>query len=181
MTDNEEEFAAALQGLKNNYPETLPTVRMTIGQKARALSARGITLPAHQIGLAPIAKLAPAADDHFHRFARKLAKALFYRHLHKPVPSDFRIATTWTTGDQPNARELLDALTRFMPLLEAGSRTNVEMGDQFYYRFNVSMDQEVIAYTASFNHRTFLSGVGAREGPGLDFEGFCNLRNWQVR
>ena len=107
-------------------------------------------------------------------------KALFCRTVGRPTPQDFRIATHWTTADQPQASDTLDALVKIMPTLEVGARVNTDLGAQFYYRYNASAEHDVMVFTAGFSHQMFIAGIGARQGFGLDFEQFAAQLAWRV-
>jgi hypothetical protein len=179
MTDNTEDFARAYAGLKNNYPSALPNPFMTPGEKAKALSARGITLPGHQIWRAPIVKLSPEAHQHFHRFGRKLGKALYYKVVGRPAPPDFRLITHWLVADTIDANKTLDTIIGIMPILAVGARGNVDLGNQFAYRYNVSTDGDVMVQTSNFNDKVFITSLGGRESGGILFDQFLRLPSWR--
>lgn len=173
------EFMNVYQGVKNNRPDALPNPFLTPGQKAKALLARGIRLPASALASAPVVSLSPEMSEDCHRFAGKLTKALYYRLAGRPVPPGFRIVTHWTTADQPGATDLLKTMFGFMPGGEIGARTNVDLGEQFAYRYNVSAGQEVFVFTAGLSNVLFFTGMCARGGDGLDFEKFLTLPSWR--
>jgi hypothetical protein len=179
MSDNIEDFARAYSGLKNNYPSALPNPFMTLGEKAKALSSRGMTVPAQQLWQAPIVKLSPDSHQHFHRFGRKLAKALYYKVVGCPAPPDFRIVTHWLVADSPESNNTLESIISIMPTLEIGRRGNVDLGDQFAYRYNASAEGDVMVQTSNFIDKVFITSLGAREGLGLDFDRFLTLPSWR--
>jgi len=179
MTENVVEFTEVMHGLRNNFPEALPDPFMSPGAKAKALSKRGITLRGHQIPFAPIVKLAAEADEHFHRFTRKLAKAIYYKVTGQPAPAGYRFITHWTTADQPDAEETIGAFVQMMPQIEVGARGNTDLGNQFAYRFNASIDRDVLIFTANFSDRFFLSGMGGLPGSQIEFDRFLGLSSWR--
>lgn len=179
MTDNTAEFARAYAGLKNNYPSALPNPFMSLGDKAKALSARGISVPLQELWRAPVVRLAPEAHDYFHRFGRKLAKALYYKVTGRPAQSQFRIITHWLVADTPEANDMLDSIIRIMPTLEVGGRVNVDLGNQFAYRYNATAEGDLMVQTSNFSDKVFITSLGGIEGKGLDFERFLATPPWR--
>ncbi|MEW6597320.1 MAG: hypothetical protein AB1429_07475 [Pseudomonadota bacterium] len=174
------EFSRTYSGLKNNSPSALPNPYMSLGEKAKALSARGITLPASQIPLAPVVKVAPETHDHFHRFGRKLGKALYYKVMGQPTPPDFRIITNWLVADMIPTNEIISTFINIMPNLKVGNRVNVDIGDQFGYRYNVTRDGDVMIQTSNFNNKIFITSFGAQpNGVSLEFDRFLEIPGWK--
>jgi hypothetical protein len=179
MTDAERDFAQAYGGLKNNYPKALPDPFMSLAEKAKALSARGITVPFSHLLMAPVVKLSPEVHDYFHRFGRKLAQAFYYKAVGRPTPPGFRIVTHWLVGDTREANETLEGFISFMPTLEVGRRVNVDLGNQFAYRYNVSPEGDWMVQTSNFNDKVFITSLSGRDDRGLDFDRFLTLPSWR--
>ena len=178
-TGNNKDFEKVYNGIRNNYPSTLPNPFMTIGEKAKALSRRGISLPANKILVAPVVKISPDVHEHFHRFGRKLAKALYYKEFSRPAATNFRIITHWLIADTPESNNILDSIIELMPKLEIGQRLNADIGNQFAYRFNVSSSGEFMMQTSNFSDKVFITSIGGTDRSEIDFEQFLNQQSWR--
>ncbi len=177
MTDNVADFQRAYVGLRNNYPAALPSPIISVGEKAKALSRRGITVPAWQIPFAPIVKLSADAHQYFHRFAGKLAKAFYYKAASTPMPAHFRTITQWLVADSNEAVAMLDAIVSILPNVDVGQRVNVSLGNQFVCRH--LLFAQGFVQTSGFNDQVFFTSISAGPDSGVDFDGFLKLASWK--
>jgi len=94
------------------------------------------------------------------------------------IPCYSRAASNAPVEEQGEA-DLIDAMVEFMPHGAIGTRKNMDIGVQFAYRFNISVDGDVLASTVGFSNRLFLTALSAPAGSGLDFDRFLSLPSWR--
>lgn len=107
-------------------------------------SPGGLLRESHQINAD-----GPILKQQMDIFSAKLAMALFYEHMAKPLPLDGLVFTTWFLNAGLNQKSA-DALLSIMPIrgeLKQGSKS---VGEQFGYRYN-SDDKEIFAALAGFH------------------------------
>lgn len=179
LTDGGDDFVRVYKGLTNNYPWLLPDPNLSLGEKAKRLSRMGVTLPAHLIAALPMVSIPEQALDHFHIFAGKMAKALYFKHFERIAPKTLRVVTHWTNHQQPTVQGFIQTMCKIAPMIEVGSRRNTNIGQQFVYRLNYSPEHDVMVYVASFSDKIFFAGLAARPSFGIDFEAFLSLPSWR--
>jgi hypothetical protein len=177
-TDAIDEFRRALRGVRNNNPECLPNLHMTIGQKAKFLSNRNITVPIRALPDFPVATIPAAAHPHFNALADKMGRAFYYQQMERVMPKNYRLVVRWSNKDQLGIQQYIDTVTSIMPLVKEGERNKRSLSDQFLYRFNCSPEHDVMVFMAGFSNQVFFTGVGADEKFGIKFDDFLKLPGW---
>lgn len=92
-----------------------------------------------------MANLGPLAQAAIQRFAIKLGKALFYKHIGTALDGELW-AYHFDTTRKSSGQELLDIMTRIAPLVPVTVRSGQFLDDQFTYRYNVSSGPEPLFY-----------------------------------
>ncbi|MEO7240982.1 MAG: hypothetical protein ABIW16_06235 [Sphingomicrobium sp.] len=150
-TYREDQFTKALLGLRNNLPHLMPDLDLPISAKRRAFKMFDIEKPVGILSSElPVVGVPRQVHDHVLRYARKMACALFYREMRKPVPLDYSVWVSWSQGAN---RAHMDALLKFIemtPLITRGERTNLDFGSRFGYCCNKKSDPDLFAAIAQF-------------------------------
>jgi hypothetical protein len=131
-----EEVIKAFQGVRNNLPHLLP-FGIDGSTKRKALRSKGLRKPANML-IEDVSMVAfpPAIGPVIHRYARKIAAALYYREMGKAANADCAIWTHWGQAvDQVEMPAFLKVagMTRFKTI---GARANLDFGDRFGYVFD---------------------------------------------
>lgn len=150
-----------IEGVKNNTPHLLPDINLSANQKRKLMAEFGLR-PLHGETYAdqPLALVHPKVRDMQDQFARKLTCALYYKHAGSILPAEQRILTACFPMFQGQA-EIENFLTLF-PALELTGRSNVNIGEQFAYKWGRSADGELFGFLAQFgsSHCVFGAATG---------------------
>lgn len=146
-----EEILKAYQGIKNNLPHLMPFVGISNRDKRRALRDKGLEKPLNfLVEDIPLVGIPADIDPYVHRYARKLAAALYYREKGRPIGRDFVIWTHWAqAADKLQMNGLLE-VAKMSPFVTIGRRTNLNFGDRFGYRCDKSDENDLFTAIAQF-------------------------------
>ena len=146
-----EEIRKAVTGIKNNLPHLLPKFDLSAREKRKALVAMGHDKP---INLAtsdiPSVAIPAEIDLHVHRYARKLAAALYYREKEKPISPQSIMWTRWCLATDKRQMDRFLQVAEMMPLKTIGARPNLNFGNRFGYRFDKGNDNDLFSAMAQF-------------------------------
>jgi hypothetical protein len=147
----EEQSKKALSGLRNNLPDLMPYFDLSASEKRRAYrdfdAERPFGVPSSDL---PVAGIPEQVHEYVHRYAGKLACALFYREMGRPAPLDYYVWTGWSQGANRAQMAAWRTFVEMTPLITRGGRTNLDFGDRFGYRCNKKTDPDLFAAIAQF-------------------------------
>jgi hypothetical protein len=162
-------------GVKNNLPHVLPFADISRRTKRRALRSKGLQKPAHVlIEDVPMVGIPAEIDEYVHRYARKLAAALYYREKAKPVGREFVVWTHWATATDRLQMQTVLEVARMSSFKTIASRSNLSFGNRFAYVCDKADHNELFMAVAQFGKGLVLTmlivdEISARE---LDSEGW---------
>lgn len=146
-----DEVLKSVAGIRNNLPHLMPFTGLTARDKRAALRDKGLVIPpGTTIAEAPLVGIPAAIDEHVRRYARKLAAALYYKEKGKPVGPDFVFWTEWGTATDRRRMENLQEIIRMSPFSRIGTRTNLNFGNRFGYRYDKAHDNDLFTAIAKF-------------------------------
>ena len=134
--DVSDEMQRLLRGVGNNHPTIFSEWRGAGGAKTKRLLNEkfGHYGPALRRQGFGAAEIGPEQMEMLHRFGDKLGRALYYKHVNCQLPS--RVFVNFLSFI--NNHEYLEGAVEFAPILAETKRCNVDLGDQFCYRYNSS-------------------------------------------
>lgn len=153
----------AIQGIKNNFPHLAPTVVDDPNEKFQALGRLGQPIPmltpaAHL----PIVALPVGIRKHVEGAARKLALALYYKELGRPVGPQHRCWLSWNFASDLRAMAQSLEVAKLARFKTVGLRHNVRFGDQFGYRWDRSElpdTDDLFMFIAQFGQGMVITGL----------------------
>lgn len=146
------EVRRALAGVKNNHPGLAESLRLSLGEKRRALRTLGMP---RQSGT-PLSDvpLLSLRDARWHaavsRYSGKLTRALFFHHANRIAPLDSEITSRWLTSLMPDAADLVDRFAKLTDSLAVPVRQGRSLDEQFVYRFAVGDELDIAAFLILF-------------------------------
>ena len=156
------ESQRAINGMANNHPNLLPNPYLSGPEKRRNLARLGMRKP---YGMAnddiPMVLLPREIDVPIRRYTTKIVAALYYREKRRALPLDHWAHVRWGQGSQPSGQAMLEGFLRITPLAVQGSRTNMNIGDRFGYRYNKYDDPDVFAVIAQFGMGLIIAALVA--------------------
>lgn len=125
-----------ISAVANNAPDCLRDLGLSANEKRRTLRERGFASPPgaflHDV---PVVGIPPAVNRHFEVFLRKMLAALFYRETagfagpgHGLILQSAQAGTSAAADLEQNAGD-------WFGVFRLGSRPNVDIGDQFAFRY----------------------------------------------
>jgi hypothetical protein len=145
------EVQKIVQGIRNNLPHLSPIVGLSTIDRRRALRAKGLTVPPGKtVAEIPMVGFPPAIDAYIHRYARKLAAALYYKEKGNPIGLDFVIWTGWTAATDKRQMEGYLQVAAMSPFRTVGTRINLNFGDRFGYKCDKADDNDLFTAVAQF-------------------------------
>lgn len=146
-----EDARKSYSGISNNLPHLLPRMALTSRDKRRALRNMGLAKPPNvALDSLPMVAISTDIDPHIHRYARKMAAALYYKEKGKPIGLGFRIWTAWTLPTYAHQMKGVVEILKDIPFQTIGARPNMNFGDRFGYRFDKADDNDLFAVVAQF-------------------------------
>lgn len=138
-------------GIKNNLPHLFPIVGLTTREKRKALRAKDLTVPPGKtVAEISMVGFPPAINAYIHRYARKLAAALYYKEKGNPIGADFVIWTDWTAATDKRQMEAFLQVAAVSPFKTVGTRFNLNFGDRFGYRCDKADNNDLFMAVAQF-------------------------------
>lgn len=160
----DESFSENIRGVFNNNPAFMPIVDVSTSRKKRAVKEFGLVLPeGTSASRAPVLRLPPEAEEAFEHFAKRLSYALFYKHLGIPKPEAHFVKHWYIQEQHRSVTGLMDQMKQMMPNSHRATRTNADLGDQFWYLWYAEKGDPYFAYAAQFNRSYLFFGVVAPE------------------
>lgn len=143
-----------------NYPGLLEEMRPSALQIRAAIKKYDLSkldgITAEEMPLLNIN--GPLVNAAVENFGRKLFLALYYFHTGKILPSEGGIAIRWYSNlqieDEAIPRELAGLVSQF-PTLQ---RSNMDLADQFFYRYGVTDDKKAAVFLAFFRRSFAILG-----------------------
>lgn len=153
-----EELLRSFSGIQNNLPHLMPFTGLSRTAKRQALREKGIEKPPNVlVDDLPLVGIPAEIDAYVHRYARKIAAALYYREKGRPIGQDFLIWTHWAQAvDQTQMKGLLE-VAKMSPFLTIGRRSNLDFGDRFGYRCDKSDLNDLFTAVAQFGQGLILT------------------------
>jgi hypothetical protein len=163
------DFERALQGIRNNRPKVMDEWLSMTRREERNGFRDGFGVLGDRFRRAGygLIALGPHTKDDLQYFGQKLGKALFYKHCGKIL--DNRLVALPVS--MVKARDSIDELLRFAPATSETVRANVDLSDQFSYRYNYHPDyglffavvrfQEQLGYKILAMSKAAFSGLRA--------------------
>jgi hypothetical protein len=151
------EFDERLRAVADNYPGLLEEMMPKAGQVANNLSEYRIP----SVGGAPVAFLSvsgPIVSAGVTNFGRKLFLALSYKHTGRILPMDGGIAIRWYSNLQIENDEIPEELAPLVSGFPSLKRSNMDLSDQFFYRFGVTDDLKASVYLTFFRRSFAILG-----------------------
>lgn len=161
---DQKQFSKLINGVANNTPELLPKVGLSANAVRRHFRDKKMQLaPSMTYSDVPMAELPTGNRAAFEFFARRLTCALFYKEVGFPMPLDFSIAAGWLPYSDPQTPKFIRSVNGFFPELRMTNRSNINIGDQFFYTWGSKPEGRIFGYTAQFTRSFFF--FGAASGP----------------
>lgn len=161
-TDIGDQMQRLANGVQNNNPDLMPLVTLRANVARKHFREKRLNLPAGQTyAQSPIATLPAGYGAAFSLFVRRLACALFYKEVGKPVPLEYHIAGTWVPWNEAGAGEGISSAIGLFPQLRVTNRRNTDIGDQFTYKWGADPDGSVFGFVAQFSKSYFFLGAVA--------------------
>lgn len=168
-----------VNGVHNNNPDLLPQVTLRANLARKHFREKKLTLPPGQTySQSPIATLPPGHGIAFKLFVRRLACALYYKEIGKPVPLEYRIAGTWVPWNEAESGNGVADAIQLFPELRVTNRRNTDIGDQFTYKWGADADGTIFGFVAQFSQSYFF--IGAVAAPYLHLTEREAHPGWQV-
>ncbi|XHS01934.1 hypothetical protein ACFB49_35430 [Sphingomonas sp. DBB INV C78] len=159
----------AISGMVNNHPMLVPEVLSGANDKRRALRQLGQQRPEGlYLDRVPAVSFNPEINRPILRYASKIGLALYYREMFKVALQNYLIWSAWTQATNLKQMESFVEVSGFLPKMTIGSRTNINFGDRFRYRWSASdpeEDVEVFATTCQFGDGMVIAVLIAEDLP----------------
>lgn len=159
-TDNysTEEMRRCYEGLRNNLPHLLPFTGLSDRDKRKAMRAKGLAKPPNMmVADVPMVGIPAAIGPHIHRYARKLAAALYYREKGKAARLDLLLWTHWAQSVDRLQMEGMLKVAQMAPFRTVGTRINLDFGDRFGYRCDKAEENDLFMAIAQFGQGLVVS------------------------
>lgn len=167
-----DEIRKSYSGIKNNLPHLLPFTGLSKSAKRRALRDKGLKKPPNVlIDDVPLVGVPAAIDEYIHRYARKMAAALYYREKGKPIGRDFVIWSHWAQAVDKRQMEGLMKVAKMSPFMTVGGRSNLNFGDRFGYRYDMSDENDLFTAVAQFGQGLVVTMLVADGESAKELEG----------
>lgn len=145
------EVQKAYLGVKNNLPHLLPFFGLSNRDKRLALRTMGLEKPANMLTSdIPLVAIPVEIDVHVHRYARKIAAALYYREKHQPIKPHYHFWTDWCQATDKRRMAAFLEVARMSPFAMIGERQNLNFGNRFGYRYDMAPDNNLFTAIAQF-------------------------------
>lgn len=166
-----DEVLSAYRGLKNNLPHLAPFFGISRQDKRRTLREKGLKKPLNMsIDDIPMIGFPLEIDAHLHRYARKIAAALYYREKGKPIGLDFMLWTHWAQATDRKQMNRVLQVANMSPFTTIGSRSNLKFGDRFAYKFDKSDENDLFTAVAQFGKGLVLVMMVADAESAIELE-----------
>lgn len=152
-----------IEALANYFPDVLAELKPTIRQNREFRKVYGIDLPPGKThaDLPTLNIGGPLVTKALVQFGRKLAMALFFKHTSKILPNDSGIAVLWLSNVQIAYSELPEQLAWLLDQFPTLERSNINLDDQFFYRYTISEEQDVGVFLCFFRKSFVILGYVA--------------------
>ncbi len=153
--DPSEEWLKLLKGVANNQPELLrdwregrPTERKRLFRNA--FGEHGDSM--RHNGWTAIDMDGPVTQAMIDRFLLKLAKAIYYRHTNNVFSGVLytRFANSLFVGD---STRMIESILSITPNRVFSTRNNVNISDQFFYRYNLTTENDMMFAAGQIGHQ----------------------------
>lgn len=129
------EFERKYIGVRNNFPELLPSDGVSANDKRRAFQfhdARYRT--ARTFAEEPILSIPDEVLAAFEIFSFKLGLALYFQHHKVPADGSLRQRCFWLSITEKSVAEIINSANKILPVGQIGARINTDIGKQLTYR-----------------------------------------------
>lgn len=158
--DKKKEFSERVRAVAHNNPGLLEEMRVSTDQAQDTLKKYNIQTP-EGLALSDLPFLSvkgPLVSSAVANFGRKLFLALYYKHTNKILPREGGIAIRLYSNLQVENGEIpgeLAPLVSGFPNLE---RSNMDLSEQFFYRFGVTDNLKASVFLAFFRQSFAILG-----------------------
>jgi hypothetical protein len=158
--EKENEFNERLRAVAENYPGLLKEMMPNAEQVQKTLSEYGIPSVGGSPppGIAFLSVSGPLVNAAVANFGRKLFLALYYKHTGRILPKDGGVAILWYSNLQIENNEIPRELAPLVSGFPDLKRSNMDLSDQFFYRFGVTDDLKASVFLAFFRRSFAILG-----------------------
>jgi hypothetical protein len=151
-----QQFEKLYRGLENNNPAGLPEINLSANEKRKAAqNFYAFPEPIETYADAPMVGIPSEAKKSLQIFNRKLACALYFRETTKILPLTAMIATLELPLGHKSEKRIVDFAKANLTNLTKTERRNTNIGNQFFYAWASSSNNELFSYTAQF-HKSYV-------------------------
>lgn len=155
-----EQIVKLAQGIANNAPHLYPQLGLCrCRRRALIEAAASADMPTAWLETGPLATLSEPLMKAFEAFGYKLAAALFYREVGKPLPRTAMMRVVPHSFANPATEPLIDKIVRMLPHHRVGDRPNLNFGDQFGYLWGEFGRGRTFGFCAQLGWSWFLIGT----------------------
>ena len=167
LQNEEEEQALKKLGKFLLKPDVLRSMTLSAAKKRAAARRAQIAVgPGETFAELPLLAVPPDAQRAVDYFAKKIAKALHFKHTRKVVPPAASIKHRWFTNFNHIEGEVPPEIFTIPTGVPSLKRTNVKLSDQFNYLYTGSVDGTLGMYTIEFRQSFCICVMVAFE-PGI--------------
>lgn len=166
------------QGITNNYPDSLPKMKLSANEVRRALKHAKISRPEGvPLKEIPVVLITTEAKDSIITAGRKLACALHYRETGVIIPRDYDLWISWHQTQNPHLSDVTHYLEQALPsFTRATRRTIKEYGNRFCYWSGET--EGLFVFATRFGRGLMIWGIVAPKDRLEDYEGWGDV--WPI-
>lgn len=132
---SQSEFERKYIGVRNNFPELLPSETVSANDKRKAFQFHDQRYrTAKTFAEEPILRIPDAVLAAFEIFAFKLGLALYHKHFGCPAADTLFQRCFWNTITERTTADIITSANRILPVGSMGARINTDIGKQLTYR-----------------------------------------------
>ena len=152
-----ETFKILLRSMRDRRPELLFEMRVDSRRARKAMMARNLELPTGTMyrDLPILAVNGPLVSAAVRSFARKLGLALYYKHAGTPLPSVGALWSRWWTNWSVQSDPIPPEVFKVAPEAPGLIRNQVDLTDQFAYRWGPPVEDPPKMVFLSVFRRSF--------------------------
>ena len=170
-----EQIVKLAQGVANNTPHLYPRLGLCRCQRRALIEAATLAgQPTGWLETGPLASLSEALVEAFTAFGYKLAAALFYREVGRPLPRTAMMRIDLRAFVNPTTEPLIDKIVRLLPHHRVADRPNLNFGDQFGYLWGQFEQDRSFGFCAQLGWSWFLIGTIDLTGDLVGRPGFVS-------
>jgi hypothetical protein len=161
----EAEFDERLRAVADNYPGLLEEMMPTAEQVKATVSEYVIS--STRPDLAFLSVRGPLVNSAVANFGRKLFLALHYKHTGSILPKNGGVAILWFSNLQIQNNEIPKELAPLVSGFPDLKRSNMNLSDQFFYRFGFTEDLMASVFLTFFRRTFAILGYANAVAPDI--------------